>query len=110
MILLFISFINQVAISILISYLATKVWSEKNVFILLGGDFQYMKAEGNFHRADQLIQKINSHNTSDVYLTYSTPSCYLEAIKNEKWTSRNGDFMPYVSSKKVFVACQLVFL
>ena len=71
----------------------------KNVFILLGGDFQYMKAEGNFHRADQLIQKINLHNTSDVYLTYSTPSCYLEAIKNEKWTSRSGDFMPYISSK-----------
>ena len=71
----------------------------KNVFILLGGDFQYMKANKSFNRADQLIQKINSQNTnSDVYLTYSTPSCYLEAIKNKQWTSRSGDFLPYVSS------------
>ena len=72
----------------------------KNVFILLGGDFQYMKGKKNFHRADQLIEAVNSQmNTSSVYFTYSTPSCYLEAIKDEKWTSRSGDFMPYISSK-----------
>ena len=71
----------------------------KNVFILLGGDFQYMNAQLNYERADRVIESLNGRKNG-LHLTYSTPSCYVESIKKEKFSSRRGDFMPYVTSKK----------
>lgn len=70
------------------------------VMIPMGGDFQYIEAETNFQRMDQLIADFNSKFAQyNFHLFYSTPFCFLQQLKQLKrqWPTRKGDFMPYIS-------------
>ena len=74
----------------------------RNVFIPLGGDFQYIVGESNYQWMDNLINRMNNEMSKHkMYFMYSTPHCYLQALMQENLnlTERTGDFFPYISSK-----------
>ena len=61
-------------------------------------DFHYTAAHAWFMNLDKLIKYINDMDT-DVYLMYSTPTCYLNSLQqaNEVWPVKHEDFFPYAS-------------
>lgn len=80
--------------------------SSKDVFIPMGGDFQYIDALSNFAFMDDLIMHMNAlTKRHGLFFSYSTPFCYLRALQQfnkEELLAidhRAGDFLPYVSSK-----------
>ncbi|XP_071052267.1 lysosomal alpha-mannosidase [Onthophagus taurus] len=83
----------------------TNSYATDNVIITMGEDFNYQDANMWFKNLDKLIQYGNEmqKNGSKYHLLYSTPSCYLKAVKDngkEKKISfpiKSDDFFPYAS-------------
>ena len=80
------------------------------VLIPMGGDFQYMNGEDNYHWLEYLMQKMNTKmGLNNMHFMYSTPECYLKALKEEggnlNLTERTGDFFPLISSKTSVSFC-----
>merc|ERR1712241_684290 len=52
------------------------------------------------------IDYVNNVLEEDVHLMYSTPSCYLkalrESLKDDEWPSKEGDFFPYASDPHAY--------
>ena len=74
----------------------------------MGGDFQYMNGEDNYHWLEYLMHKMNTKmGQNNMHFMYSTPECYLKALKEEggnlNLTERTGDFFPLISSKNCFI-------
>jgi lysosomal alpha-mannosidase len=69
-----------------------------NIMIPLGDDFRYENAHQDFKNTDKLIKYVNSR-ASNMYLFYSTPSCYTYAVNqaNLTWTTKTDEFQPYGS-------------
>lgn len=46
---------------------------------------------------EKLMKYINNNPQYNMKLRYSTPSIYLQSVKNSKvnWSIREGDFFPY---------------
>ncbi|XP_015365919.1 PREDICTED: lysosomal alpha-mannosidase isoform X1 [Diuraphis noxia] len=74
-----------------------------NVILTMGGDFTYQDANYYFKSLDKLIKHINSKQASGskINAIYSTPSCYLKAVNDQKITfpTKQDDFFPYKSDK-----------
>ncbi|XP_060838044.1 lysosomal alpha-mannosidase-like isoform X2 [Rhopalosiphum padi] len=74
-----------------------------HIILTMGDDFQYTDAAVNFYSMDKLIKHINSKQASGskVNAIYSTPSCYLKAVNDQKITfpTKQDDFFPYKSDK-----------
>ncbi|XP_015365920.1 PREDICTED: lysosomal alpha-mannosidase isoform X2 [Diuraphis noxia] len=74
-----------------------------NIILTMGDDFHYIDATINFHSMDKLIKHINSKQASGskINAIYSTPSCYLKAVNDQKITfpTKQDDFFPYKSDK-----------
>ncbi|KAG5862675.1 hypothetical protein JTB14_006632 [Gonioctena quinquepunctata] len=67
-----------------------------NILYAMGGDFQYQAAQTNYLNMDRLIRGFANHSKYNVF--YSTPSCYVEAVKKANVTfsvKEGGDFFPY---------------
>ena len=79
--------------------------NSKNLFCVMGDDFQYANAKQNFMGMDKLIKHFNAKYT-DMQLQYSTPSIYLRAIAAEnpdaKWPTKYDDMMPYSDKDEAF--------
>ncbi|XP_066143340.1 lysosomal alpha-mannosidase-like [Euwallacea fornicatus] len=77
-------------------------YKTKNIFVTMGGDFQYQLAENNFENTDKLIKALEDH--SEVKLIYSTPSCYLKALygAEPELETKTDDFFPYSSGQHTF--------
>jgi len=75
-----------------------------NVLIPFGEDFQFEKGNVNFKNMDKLIKYINDHQEYNMKLRYSTPSIYLQSVKNAKvtWSVREGDFFPYADKAHAY--------
>ncbi|VDN03063.1 unnamed protein product [Thelazia callipaeda] len=77
-----------------------------HVMFLMGGDFQYTSANRWYTNLDKLIKFISKNQTlsTKVNIFYSTPTCYLLAVKecNPKLPTRSDDFFPYASSNHSF--------
>ncbi|KYB25899.1 lysosomal alpha-mannosidase [Tribolium castaneum] len=81
-------------------------YQTKNILLPMGGDFTFQKAEINFANIDKLIEGFKNHEKYNVL--YSTPSCYIQAVKAEvdknKITlkEKSDDFFPYASDSHSF--------
>lgn len=81
-------------------------YTGKNIIVPMGTDFQYQAAHVNFQSMDKLIRYVNSHefNGTKIHLMYSTPTCYLKALNDEKlsYPTKQDDFFPYSSDPHSF--------
>ena len=87
-----------------------------NLIVLFGEDFEYENALYNYYNLDNLIKAVDEYQnqTNDLYkgaigptkfkLRYSTPSEYIESLKNYQtknkmtfpgWPLRSADLFPY---------------
>ena len=51
------------------------------LFVLIGEDFRFMNAEHNYKSIDAMISYMNLNHNSSYILKYSTPSIYVDALK-----------------------------
>jgi len=74
---------------------------QDHIMFTMGDDFQYQNAVMNYKNMDKLILHMNERsNETGIYLTYSTPSCYLNALKGNTdmvYPIKSDDFFPYAS-------------
>ncbi|XP_044269402.1 lysosomal alpha-mannosidase-like isoform X2 [Tribolium madens] len=81
-------------------------YQTKNILLPMGGDFTFQKAEINFASIDKLIEGFKNHEKYNVI--YSTPSCYIKAVKDEVKKNniilkvKSDDFFPYASDSHSF--------
>ncbi|KAL4702843.1 hypothetical protein ACJJTC_009308 [Scirpophaga incertulas] len=78
-----------------------------NVLITMGGDFTYQDAGMWYKNLDKLIKYGNKKAEEEklnVTLFYSTPDCYLKAVKdaNPKLPIKQDDFFPYASDPHAY--------
>ncbi|XP_033226476.1 lysosomal alpha-mannosidase-like [Belonocnema kinseyi] len=84
-----------------LSYVQSQASSYRtnNILITMGNDFAYKNADMWYTNLDKLNKYINLLNGTDYNAIYSTPSCYIKALNEEKlaWSSKSDDFFPYGS-------------
>ncbi|XP_038221354.1 lysosomal alpha-mannosidase-like isoform X3 [Zerene cesonia] len=78
-----------------------------NILVTMGDDFQYQDASMWFKNLDKLIQYANlkaAKDGLDIKLFYSTPDCYLRAVKDANPTLpiKQDDFFPYASDPTAY--------
>lgn len=61
-----------------------------------GCDFTFQNARLNFDQMDRIIKYMNMHNTANMVFRYSTPSEFIQALKNEsvRWPVHYDDGFP----------------
>uniref|UniRef100_A0A2A4JU30 Alpha-mannosidase n=1 Tax=Heliothis virescens TaxID=7102 RepID=A0A2A4JU30_HELVI len=84
-----------------------KYYRTNNVIFTMGGDFTYQDAGMWYTNLDKLIQYANLKAAKDnmnITLFYSTPNCYLKAIKDANPTlpTKKDDFFPYASDSTAY--------
>lgn len=69
------------------------------IFCLFGSDFHYKAAAWNYRNLDAMIKYMNENHGDKYFFTYSTPSKYINAIKNQKiaWPTKYDDMFPYAT-------------
>jgi len=73
---------------------------QEHIMFTMGDDFTYQNARQNFKNMDKLIKYMNSRTEeTGIHVMYSTPACYLEAIKSNPtvYPEKSDDFFPYGS-------------
>eukprot|EP00349_Pseudokeronopsis_sp_Brazil_P004115 CAMPEP_0202973784 /NCGR_PEP_ID=MMETSP1396-20130829/53978_1 /ASSEMBLY_ACC=CAM_ASM_000872 /TAXON_ID= /ORGANISM="Pseudokeronopsis sp., Strain Brazil" /LENGTH=101 /DNA_ID=CAMNT_0049706459 /DNA_START=309 /DNA_END=611 /DNA_ORIENTATION=- len=70
-----------------------------HMFVVMGGDFCFMNGKMYFDSVDKLINYFNNKH-DDVTLMYSTPSIYVDAIKEAgvEFPTKYDDFWPYADN------------
>ncbi|EFO28369.2 hypothetical protein LOAG_00101 [Loa loa] len=72
-----------------------------HLMLLMGGDFQYTAANQWYTNLDKLISVVRKNKTlsAKINIFYSTPSCYLMALKetHPRLPRKLDDFFPYAS-------------
>ncbi|XP_023318565.1 lysosomal alpha-mannosidase isoform X1 [Trichogramma pretiosum] len=81
-----------------------KYYRSNNIILTMGGDFTYQYAEMYFKNMDKLIRYVNEKNGTDFKAFYSSPSCYLKSLNEQKlaWPVKSDDFFPYASDPHAF--------
>ena len=51
-----------------------------DLFVVFGGDFQYVNAFQNYKNMDAMIEYMNKKYPEDYHLIYSTPSLYIDSL------------------------------
>ncbi|CAG9841041.1 unnamed protein product [Diabrotica balteata] len=76
----------------------------KNILVVMGGDFQYQQSAMYFDNMDKLIKGFKNHQKYN--LIYSTPSCYMKSVHddNVNLTLKTDDFFPYSDFNHAFWA------
>ncbi|XP_063544999.1 lysosomal alpha-mannosidase-like isoform X1 [Cydia strobilella] len=82
-------------------------YRSNNVLVTMGGDFTFMDASLWFDNLDKLIKHANLKAAKEnlkVKLFYSTPTCYLKAVKDANPTLpiKQDDFFPYASDSTAY--------
>ena len=74
----------------------SKHYRGSNLFIPWGSDFAYGNAQLTYDSLNNLITYFNDHY-DDMTLLYSTPSQYIDALKEEniEWPVKYDDMFPY---------------
>ena len=74
--------------------------------IVTGEDFNYANANMWFKNMDKLKNYFNNnHDNYGINILYSTPSCYLKSLHDDKsvtWSVKTDDFMPYASDPHAY--------
>nr|XP_022902063.1 lysosomal alpha-mannosidase-like [Onthophagus taurus] len=87
-------------------------YTTNHIMVAMGGDFHFQDALRHFSNLDKLIHgfKVLNHSFHGqrINLIYSTPNCYLKAIKKQLASNRQSydiifdDFFPYGSDQHSF--------
>ncbi|XP_018008120.1 lysosomal alpha-mannosidase [Hyalella azteca] len=76
------------------------------LIMTMGSDFQYQNAATWYKNLDKLIKYVNARQEagSKVRVTYSTPSCYVDALHASQisWGTKQDDFFPYASDPHAY--------
>ncbi|XP_052746240.1 lysosomal alpha-mannosidase isoform X2 [Bicyclus anynana] len=85
----------------------SKGYSTNNILVTMGEDFFYQDAGMDFKNLDKLIEYTNMKAAKDglnIKLFYSTPDCYLKAVKDANPTlpTKQDDFFPYASDPTAY--------
>ncbi|XP_069364277.1 lysosomal alpha-mannosidase-like isoform X3 [Maniola hyperantus] len=85
----------------------SKNYITNNILITMGEDFFYQNAAMSFKNLDKLIEYTNLKAAKDglnIKLFYSTPDCYLKAVKDANPTlpTKQDDFFPYASDPTAY--------
>ncbi|XP_045489045.1 lysosomal alpha-mannosidase isoform X2 [Pieris rapae] len=85
----------------------SKRYRTNNVIVTMGGDFTYQDATMWYKNLDKLIKYGNMKAAKDglnIKLFYSTPDCYLKAVKdaNATFPIKQDDFFPYASDSTAY--------
>ncbi|XP_063371793.1 lysosomal alpha-mannosidase-like [Cydia amplana] len=85
----------------------SKSYRTNNILVTMGEDFNYLDASLWFDNLDKLIQYANLKSAKEnlnVKLFYSTPTCYLKAVKdaNPSLPIKQDDFFPYASDSTAY--------
>lgn len=69
------------------------------IFCLFGSDFQYKAGAWNYRNLDAMINYMNEYHGEKYFFKYSTPTTYINAIKNLDiaWPTKYDDMFPYAS-------------
>ncbi|XP_073966372.1 lysosomal alpha-mannosidase-like isoform X1 [Choristoneura fumiferana] len=86
---------------------AGKFYRSNNLLVTMGGDFTYQDAFMWFDNLDKLIKHGNLKAAKEnlkLKLFYSTPACYLKAVKDANPTlpTKQDDFFPYASDPTAY--------
>lgn len=82
-------------------YTFKETFKTNNIFIPMGGDFNYQNAHTIFMNLDRLIKYANE-KYSDMEVFYSTPGEYIKKVintKRVKWDVNTDDFFPYADDQ-----------
>ena len=76
-----------------------KGYRHNQMFMVMGGDFQYMNAFQNYQYMDNMIEYMNKNYGDDYEFIYSTPSKYVDAVaaQNVTFPTRYDDMLPLVA-------------
>lgn len=80
-------------------------YKTNNIPVTMGNDFNYQSASHWFTNLDKLIHHANLRSEeTNVHLLYSTPSCYLKALRESQvtWPNKTDDFFPYASDPHAY--------
>ena len=68
-----------------------------DLLVLFGDDFAYSNASRNYDNMDRMIEYMNEHHSDEFVLQYSTPSDYIDKIKEYDidWPTAEDDLYPY---------------
>ncbi|XP_063544866.1 lysosomal alpha-mannosidase-like [Cydia strobilella] len=85
----------------------SKAYRTNNILVTMGDDFNYLDASLWFNNIDKLIKYTNLKAIKEnlnVKLFYSTPACYLKAVKDANPTLpiKQDDFFPYGSDSHAY--------
>lgn len=74
------------------------------IYHLVGDDFAFNESDITYRNIDLLIDKINSNDSYNLNIFYSTPNRYMKRIKEiqELYTIKTDDFMPYADNNYSF--------
>ena len=74
------------------------------IFVVFGGDFEYVNALQNYYSMDNMISYMNEHHSDKFHFRYSTPSDYVDAIAKKKveWPTKSDDLFPYADSPDAY--------
>lgn len=75
-----------------------------HLFVMFGDDFEYKVASQNFRNMDAMIEYMNTHHSDKYFFKYSTPSEYIDAVKEMdiSWPTKYDDMFPYADSKDAY--------
>ena len=98
---------NHRRVERIVEYLRETAMSYRHqgeIYHLVGDDFAFNESNIAFKNLDLLIEKINDNETYNINLFYSTPSRYIDKIKELKdlYSKKTDDFMPYADNKHSF--------
>jgi len=80
-------------------------YTSGNIMMTMGEDFNYQDANMWYKNLDKLIKYMNmTKDDHKIHLMYSTPSCYLKAIKQSgvPLQTKSDDFFPYASDPHAY--------
>ena len=76
----------------------------QNIMVPMGCDFTFQNARQEFQNLERAIEYINKHNTANLTLIMSTPSFYIDSLKEENitWPVKYDDAFPYSNTDTDF--------
>jgi hypothetical protein len=76
------------------------VYRTSEIFAVFGDDFKYINAHWMFTQLDSMIGYMNTHHGDKYHFRYSTPSEYIDAVRQHDvtWPTKKGDMFPYSST------------
>lgn len=72
-------------------------YATNEILAIWGDDFEWVNSESNFRNLDAMMEYMNSHFSDRYIFKYSTPSIYVDALKqyNVSWPTKYDDMFPY---------------